>query len=154
LHQAGKHEAALTALKLAAKIEPAPALTWAIGLALQSLGRVTEAAAAFEHVVAQEPDNAEAWFFLGVIEQDCGRLHVSIERYRKALALRPDLAEAAVNLGICQQETGDLGAAKESYRVALRLRPDCFGRIAQALCAASIGEVWTDGEALRRSLAG
>ena len=47
-----------------------------------------------------------------------------------------------------------MAAAKTAYRLALRLQPDTFGRIAQALAAAPIGEVWLDIAALRGSLAG
>ena len=74
-------------------------------------------------------------------------------RDRRALELRPDFAEAAVNLGTCHQESGDMAAAKMAYRLALRLRPDTFGRVAQALAAAPMGEVWLDLAALRHSLA-
>ena len=47
-----------------------------------------------------------------------------------------------------------MAAAKTAYQLALRLQPDTFGRIAQALAAAPIGEVWLDIAALRGSLAG
>ena len=45
-------------------------------------------------------------------------------------------------------------SAKVAYRLALKLRPDTFGRIAQALAASPMGEVWLDVAALRRSLDG
>jgi tetratricopeptide (TPR) repeat protein len=109
---------------------------------------------AFEHVVQLDPSLGEAWFELALIQQDQGHLEEAVRNYRQALAARPDLAEAAVNLGICLQNTGDLSAAKRAYASALELRADTFGRIAQALSSAPIGEVWLDHQALRRSLGG
>jgi predicted TPR repeat methyltransferase len=90
---------------------------------------------------------------VGLVRQDKREFGAAADAYGRALELRPDLAEAAVNLGICHQENGDMAAAKTAYRLALRLRPDTFGRIAQALAVAPMGEVWLDLAALRHSLA-
>ena len=98
--------------------------------------------------------SGEVWFALGLVRQDNHDFVPAVEAYRQALKMRPDLAEAAVNLGICHQEIGDMTSAKVAYRLALKLRPDTFGRIAQALAASPIGEVWLDVAALRRSLDG
>jgi predicted TPR repeat methyltransferase len=87
-----------------------------------------------------------------VAAQDSGDLTGAAEAYEKALALDPKLGEAAFNLGTVRQETGDVAGARRAYGVAARLRPDGFGRAAQALSAASVGELWLDLGALRRSL--
>jgi len=152
LYLADKLDAALIAFTRAATVAPSAVLHLRRGTILRSLGRITEAVVAFETAATLTPDRAEAWFALGVIEQDRGNLAEAAAIYDRALKLQPELVEAAVNLGICRQNTGDLPGAKEAYQTALRLRSDTFGRIAQALAASPVGEVWLDHDALRRSL--
>lgn len=152
LYLANKLDAALIAFTRAATVAPSAALHLRRGTILRSLGRITEAVEAFRTAATLTPDRAEAWFALGVIEQDRGNFAEAAAIYDRALKVQPELVEATVNLGICRQNTGDLPGAKEAYRTALRLRSDTFGRIAQALAASPVGEVWLDHDALRRSL--
>jgi tetratricopeptide (TPR) repeat protein len=125
-----------------------------LGLCLRRMSDTERAAVALERAVALAPDNSDAWFAAGLVRQDQREFGSAADAYRRALELQPDLAEAAVNLGICHQENRDMAAAKTAYRLALKLRPDTFGRVAQALAAAPMGEVWLDLAALRHSLAG
>ena len=125
-----------------------------LGMCLRRMSDTERAAVALERAVALAPDNNDAWFAAGLVRQDQREFGSAADAYRHALELQPDLAEAAVNLGICHQENGDMAAAKTAYRLALKLRPDTFGRVAQALAAAPMGEVWLDLAALRHSLAG
>jgi tetratricopeptide (TPR) repeat protein len=124
-----------------------------LGLCLRRCGD-RDAAAPLEHAVECDQRNSDAWFALALVRQDHRDVVAAAEAYRRALELRPDFAEAAVNLGTCYQEIGDVGMAKASYRLALQLKPETFGRIAQALATAPVGEVWLDVAALRKSLAG
>jgi tetratricopeptide (TPR) repeat protein len=124
-----------------------------LGLCLRRTGNTANAAVALERAVALARESGNAWFAVGLVRQDKREFGAAADAYGRALELRPDLAEAAVNLGICHQENGDMAAAKTAYRLALRLRPDTFGRIAQALAVAPMGEVWLDLAALRHSLA-
>ena len=124
-----------------------------LGLCLRRMSDAESAAAPLERAVVLAPNSSEAWFAVGLVRQDKRDFGSAVDAYRRALELRPDFAEAAVNLGICLQESGDIAAAKMAYRLALRLRPDTFGRVAQALAAAPMGEVWLDLAALRHSLA-
>ena len=125
-----------------------------LGLCLRRIGNTACASAVLERAVDLEAVSSEVWFALGLVRQDNHDFVPAVEAYRQALKMRPDLAEAAVNLGICHQEIGDMTSAKVAYRLALKLRPDTFGRIAQALAASPMGEVWLDVAALRRSLDG
>jgi len=125
-----------------------------LGLCLRRMSDTERAAVALERAVALAPDNSDAWFAAGLVRQDQREFGSAADAYRRTLELQPDLAEAAVNLGICHQENRDMAAAKTAYRLALKLRPDTFGRVAQALAAAPMGEVWLDLAALRHSLAG
>jgi tetratricopeptide (TPR) repeat protein len=114
----------------------------------------TGAAAVLERAVGCDQNSANAWFALALVRQDQRDFAAAAGAYQHALDIRPDFAEAAVNLGTCYQEIGDVGTAKANYRLALQLKPETFGRIAQALAAAPVGEVWLDVAALRKSLGG
>ena len=66
-----------------------------------------------------------------------------------------DTHEPDLRMALAALRKGHLGAAEAIARRLLHNRPDDpFGRIAQALAAASVGEVWLDLAALRHSLAG
>jgi tetratricopeptide (TPR) repeat protein len=124
-----------------------------LGLCLRRCGD-KDAAAPLEQAVECGQSNSDAWFALALVRQDHRDFAAAAEAYRRALEIRPDFAEAAVNLGTCYQEIGDVGTAKANYRLALQLKPETFGRIAQALAAAPVGEVWLEAAALRKSLGG
>jgi tetratricopeptide (TPR) repeat protein len=154
LESLGRFGEALDAYRAAMQMAPQSGEAWLkLGLCLRRLGEAESARTALEQAVNLGPASSEAWFVLGVIRQDQREPAAAADAYRRALDIEPKLAEAAVNLGICCQEIGNLPEAKANYRRALEMRPDSFGRIAQALSAAPVGEVWLDIAALRRSLA-
>jgi tetratricopeptide (TPR) repeat protein len=153
LESLGRFGDALDAYRAAMQMAPENGEGWLkIGLCLRRFGEIKSARTALEQAVKLSPASSEAWFALGLVRQDQREHTVAADAYRRALDIRPELAEAAVNLGICYQVMGDLPEAKALYRRALELRPDSFGRIAQALSAAPVGEVWLDVAALRGSL--
>jgi tetratricopeptide (TPR) repeat protein len=154
LESLGRNAEAVTAYRAAAALAPEnnDAL-FKLGACLRRLGDRDGAAAALTRAAALAPANSDALFALGLLYQDRRDFAAAAGAYERALAVRPAFAEAAVNLGICRQETGDLAAAKAAYGIAMNVQPDTFGRIAQALAAAPVGEVWLDVMALRGSLA-
>ena len=153
LESLGRLGEALDAYRAAMQMAPENGEAWLkLGLCLRRLDEIASARTALEQAVKLSPGSSDAWFVLGVTRQDQHEPPAAADAYRRALEIRPDLAEAAVNLGICYQETGNLAEAKANYRRALEMRPESFGRIAQALSAAPVGEVWLDVAELRRSL--
>lgn len=155
LESLGQTLAALEAYRVAVQLAPESSeAALKLGLCLRRTGDVGGARKAIEQAARLGAGSSDACFALGLVRQDQREHAAAAEAYRRALDIRPDLAEAAVNLGMCYQEMGNLAAAKAIYRQALGLRPDAFGRIAQALATAPVGEVWLDISALRRSLAG
>jgi tetratricopeptide (TPR) repeat protein len=153
LESLGRLGEALDAYRAAMQMAPESGEAWLrLGLCLRQLGETQSAGTALEQAASLNPASREAWFALGLIRQDRREHAAAADAYRQALDLQPDFAEAAVNLGICHQEMGNLPEAKVLYRRALKIRPGSFGRIAQALSAAPVGEVWLDVAALRRSL--
>jgi tetratricopeptide (TPR) repeat protein len=154
LESLGRTVDAIAPYRAAIEIAPDQPDVWLkLGLCLRRTG-ADDAAAALERAVTLAPDSSDAWFAVALVRQDERDFRSAAEGYDRALEIRPQFAEAAVNLGICHQEDGDMAAAKAAYQLALRLQPDTFGRIAQALAAAPIGEVWLDIAALRGSLTG
>lgn len=129
-----------------------PRLQLQLGRALYMLGRLEESENVLVGVTTRLPDNAEAWFRLGLVRQDLGRHQQAVDCYRSALALQPSLYEAALNLGIALQELKQLDQAMAAYRQAVALSPSCFNRIAQALTSASTGRLWLSLDSLRLAL--
>ena len=150
----GQPAAALVCLERSRQAAPTADAALRVGAMLQSLGRPSAARAAFADAARLDPASVRARFLEGVAAQDAGDLAGAAEAYEHALALDPGLGEAALNLGTVRQEAGDLAGARRAYGAAARLRPDGFGRAAQALTTAPVGELWLDLGALRRSLDG
>src|SRR6202167_4329955 len=146
---------ALDAYRAAVQIAPESAeASLKLGLCLRRTRDVKSARVALERAVTLGPPSSEARLALGLIRQDQREHAAATKGYRRALDVWRDLAEAAGHPRICHQELGNLPEAKALYRRALDVRPDSFGRIAQALAAAPVGEIWLDVAELRRSLAG
>ena len=68
------------------------------GYACQQLGRLDEAAVAYEAVVAGHPDDFESWNNLGNVRAAQGDLDRAIVALGRAIALRPDLIPIYRNL--------------------------------------------------------
>jgi tetratricopeptide (TPR) repeat protein len=65
----------------------------------------------FEKVVAAQPKNAQAVFYLGVAQQNLGQLPAAQASYQKATELSPELADAWVNWTATLLDAGDAAAA-------------------------------------------
>lgn len=103
---------------------PMPAADFAAAVAHHRAGRLAEAKATYEALLAVHPNHLDGLHLLGVIaaqEQDYVR---SIELISRAIALSPDHAAFHANLGNALQETGDIDGALASYDRALALMPE------------------------------
>ena len=65
----------------------------------------------FEKVVAAQPRNAQAVFYLGVAQQNLGQLPAAQASYQKAVELSPKLADAWVNWTATLLDAGDAAGA-------------------------------------------
>jgi tetratricopeptide (TPR) repeat protein len=95
-----------------------------LGVALDDLGRLEEAAAAYRRAITLKPDYAEAHSNLGNALAGLGRLDDALGAYRNAVALNPGLAEAWNNLAYALRNKGVLDASETACRRAIALRPD------------------------------
>jgi tetratricopeptide (TPR) repeat protein len=107
----------------------------------QQVGRLLEAAEAFERAAEMRPDAAalvaaaQAW-------RAVGRLSEAQVDLAKARQLAPDDAEASYLLGIVNLELGHLAQAEGDLRDTLRLAPGASAQTAPALVA--LGRIQTE----------
>lgn len=78
---------------------------------------------AHEHAM-RHPDQAEAWYQLGMIAFGANSIDLAVAAYQKVLSLRPDSADAANNLGGALQRQGKINETIVQFRLACRLRPE------------------------------
>ncbi len=95
-----------------------------LGLALQGLGRLEDAAGSYAKALELNPGFAEAHINLGNAMQDLGRLEDAVAGYRKAITLNPDFTEAHNNLGNALKALGRLDEARASLEEAIVLNPE------------------------------
>lgn len=95
-----------------------------LGVALQDVGRLEEAAASYRQAITCKPDFAVAHNNLGNTLNDLGCLEEAAASCRQAIALKPDLVEAHNNLGNTLNGLERMEEAEASYRRAIVLKPD------------------------------
>ena len=103
---------------------PKHSFTWKVlAAALKQNGRIDESLVASQKSVQLDPEDAEAYYNLGIVMQELGRLDEAEAIYKKAITLKPD-HKTHNNLGIVMQELGRLDEAEASYKKAIKLKPD------------------------------
>jgi aspartate beta-hydroxylase len=95
-------------------------------LALAAQGRLDEAARAFDALLHEDPDDADALNFLAVRAHGAGRADEALGLLEQAHAAHPDGATTLVNLGVLQRERGRLAEACAALAEALRLDPQLY----------------------------
>ena len=92
-------------------------------LQLHQRGRLQEACDGYTHVLAADPDHAEANHLLGLIWHQAGRHAEAAELIGKAVAREPGNAIYRTNFGVVLKELGRLDEAVVSYDRALAIDP-------------------------------
>ncbi|GAB6054445.1 glycosyltransferase family 41 protein [Magnetospira thiophila] len=92
-------------------------------LALHQAGRLTEARAAYETVLARFPDQPDTLHLLGVLVHQSGDPAAAVALIGKATRLAPDFAAAHGNLGNALKDMNRLQDAAESLMRAIDLEP-------------------------------
>ncbi len=87
-------------------------------------GEVEKARLLLERYCADQPEDAHAWFTLGMINVQMEEVVSAEAHFRRALSLEPSRAVIHYNLGKTLQTMGRLPEAEACYREALRLKPD------------------------------
>lgn len=86
-------------------------------------GRLAEAVAIYEAVLAREPRHADALHLLGVAHMQVGRTSDALALIERAIAIRPDFHEAHNNRGNLLKVAGRIDEAVLAYRAALAANP-------------------------------
>ena len=103
--------------------------------------RYPDARRLLEAVVAEAPDNADAWNLLGNACKLLGEFETAIGHYRRALTCVPGSVKVLSNLGLALREAGRLAEARTALEPVVRDRPDYLdARVALALVAYDSGD--------------
>jgi Tfp pilus assembly protein PilF len=73
--------------------------------------------------VQADPNQAETWYNLALLQSDLGDRKSAIDSFRKSIALDPEFADSRNSLGAVLIETGQLPQAETELRGALQIRP-------------------------------
>lgn len=87
-------------------------------------GRLAEAEALYQKVLAQVPDHGDALHLLGVVAAQSGRLNVAIDLIGRAIVVNPSAGDYRTDLGNALREAKRFGEAADAYLHAVRLRPE------------------------------
>lgn len=95
--------------------------------ALQTEGKLNEAASHYQRAIELQPDYAPAFNNLGVLQRAAGQVDAAIATYRQALALKGDYPDAHYNLANALLAKGRADEAAEHFTIALKSIPDSAG---------------------------
>jgi protein O-GlcNAc transferase len=105
-------------------------------IALQRRGAIAEAAARYEGVLRVDPNNPDAYYYLGMMSCQTGRFDAGVELARKALASDARHVNAHILLGRALGALGHHEEAIEALQQAVALGPNvagCHSHLADAL---------------------
>jgi len=121
-------------------------------LAEEQAGRLEQAKALYQAVLAQRDDAVSAHVNLGNLLQRLGNLQKAAAHFQRACQLMPQLPQPWGNLGAVLLELNQPEEAAEACRRALALQsgPEAWNNLGNALIA--LGDLGGAEEAFRRSL--
>jgi len=92
-------------------------------LALEQAGNIEQAQAAWKSLLAAQPNSAEAYAHLGLLEARQDHYQEAIAHYRKALALDPRFPNLRLNLGLSLFKAGELKETIQTFEPMLKDLP-------------------------------
>jgi tetratricopeptide (TPR) repeat protein len=104
--------------------EPSRGGSVAEGELLIEKGDFEGAKAVFEGIVAKQPDNAKAHYYLGLAKRNLGDSDGAVKHYESAVNLDAKLMNAHINLGLLMLEKGDFDRAESELAIYLEASPD------------------------------
>jgi tetratricopeptide (TPR) repeat protein len=87
-------------------------------------GNLPEAVRLYGEILAEHPNCAPAWHFLGLIAHQAGKCDQAIGNIRRAVELIPDYVDAHRNLGVVLHDFGQYREAVLSFRRVLDFQPN------------------------------
>lgn len=149
----GRHERALDVYRRAAESLPSePLYQRSVGRSLRMLGRLDEAEATLNSLVAVHQSDAAAHAELGLIYGAIGRQRQALHCYTRAVSLAPTEAAYYVEIGRLRASLRDLSGARAALQRAADLNPgDADLLFALGEACEQCGEVGSALEAYRRA---
>ncbi|MES2932026.1 MAG: DUF5672 family protein [Pseudomonadota bacterium] len=100
-------------------------LQWMVSVAMRhhQINHLVHAAAIYRYVLYEQPDNAIAMQYLGVIAYQNGVLDEAVTLIERAIAIRPGIPDFYNNLGLALAALGKQEAAITCYKTALEINP-------------------------------
>jgi hypothetical protein len=95
-----------------------------LGTMLFYRGWSSDAVKYFSQALDQEPDNAEAWFRIGLVKHRGRDLSGARSAYKKCLKRQSGHGWANFYLGLLEEQTGEGAAALEHYQTAFKHAPE------------------------------
>jgi tetratricopeptide (TPR) repeat protein len=95
-----------------------------LALASEQEGKVAEAEAEWRSLLSSQPNDAEAYAHLGLLEARQAHYKEAIVFYHKALSLNPKMPSLRLNLGLAYFKAGDLPAATKTFEPLLKSEPN------------------------------
>lgn len=95
-----------------------------LGLILYTTKQYVAAEGLIEKAIRVNPEIAQYYNSLALVQMDRGMVKMAIATFRKALGLKSDYAEAYNNLGIALQKIDKMPEAIDCYRTAIGLNPN------------------------------
>lgn len=121
----GDHATAICLFEQVVEATPEIAQVWHdLGQAYSGIGRLGEAADAFNTAAKLEPTFAAPCNSLGILSKRAGNLNLAEEYYRQAIKRQPEYPEVYFNLGLLFESMGKLDLARQHYQKAMAQRPD------------------------------
>jgi protein O-GlcNAc transferase len=93
-----------------------------IGMQHHQAGRLAEAEAVYQEIIAQHPNHSDAFHLLGIAAHQNGNHQNAVEFIDRAIALNPSVAVYHSNLGLILKEIGNFQRARVAFEAALQLR--------------------------------
>lgn len=105
--------------------QPSPAAAGQLqtALALEQEGKIEEAQAAWKSLLITQPNSAEAYAHLALLEARQEHYQEAIPHYRKALALNPQTPNLKLNLGLSLFKAGELKETIQIFEPMLKSMP-------------------------------
>ncbi len=94
------------------------------GIQQHKQGELAQAEQYYRRVLEQQPENAAAAHYLGLIARESGKLETACQFFHQALAHSERDAVLHYNLALTRQQLGQAAAAIHHYRQALVIKPD------------------------------
>lgn len=103
------------------------------GIALLRSGKYVQSGEMFRDILSTQPQNAQAYNFLGIVLGIQNRFDEAIESFKESLHIKPDLTDSRIRLAELYQIRGELKDARLELERAIFFLDDRDGAEAQSL---------------------